>query len=125
MNDDGSPLRSVLDNNLDTIMTAAIAAAITTPSHNAAINPEPATAGTPIANIVITLIIVGNLPLQGIIDAVITAISRSRLLSMILVPVIPQALHPRLIHRHRACFPHAPAFLNALSRLNAILGNMP
>ena len=125
MNDDGIPFSNVFDRKRDDSITAATEAAIAALSRSAAKKSEPATAGTPIANIVIMLMIVGNFPLQGIIDAVMIAISRSRLLSIILAPVIPQALQPRLIHRHKACLPHAPAFLNALSRLNAILGSIP
>ena len=125
MKEDGMPLRSVFDNRFDIIITAPTATAITTASIAAPAISEKRPVEEPMTNIVIILIIVGNLPLQGISDAVIMAMSLSRLLSIILAPVIPQALHPRLIHKHKACFPQAPDFLNALSRLKAILGKTP
>ena len=53
---------------------------------------------TPIKNIVITDISIGNLPLQGTKLFVIIAIRRSRGESIILHPVIPAALHPNPIH---------------------------
>lgn len=118
----GIPFSNVFDRKRDESITAATEAAIAALSRSAAKKSEPATAGTPIANIVIMLMIVGNFPLQGIIDAVIIAISRSRLLSIIIAPVIPQALQPRLIHRHKACLPQAPAFLNCFVKIERYSG---
>ena len=53
---------------------------------------------------------VGNFPLHGTRDEVSMAARRSRGLSMIRHPVTPQAVHPRLMHMVRACFPQALAF---------------
>ena len=59
----------------------------------------------PTKNIVIIDISIGNLPLQGIKEFVIIAISLSRGESIILHPVTPQALHPIPIAIVRHCLP--------------------
>lgn len=73
----------------------------------------------------IIAIMVGNLPLQGLKQLVIMAISFSFLSFIIRHPITPQALQPYPIHIVRACFPWVPHFLKVLSRLKAILGRYP
>ena len=51
--------------------------------------------------------------------------SLSRGESIILQPIIPQALQPNPIQVVSACFPCAPHLLKELSKLNAILGKYP
>ena len=75
-----------------------------------------------VKNIVISVIKVGNLPLQGTKLLVSIAINLSLFELIILVPITPQALHPKPIHIVRDCFPLAQALLNNLSILNASLG---
>ena len=76
-------------------------------------------------NIVITVIIVGNFPLQGTSELVMTAKRRSLGEFMILAPVTPHALQPNPMHMVRACFPQALHFAKGLSKLKAILGRKP
>ena len=80
---------------------------------------------TPAKNIVIIAIKVGNLPLHGTKLFVIIAINLSRGESIILHPIIPQALQPNPMHMVSACLPCAWAFLKKLSKLKAILGKYP
>ena len=80
---------------------------------------------SPMKNIDIMEISKGNLPLQGTKLLVKIAINLSLGESIILQPVTPQALQPKPMHIVRDCFPCAPHFLKALSRLNAILGKYP
>ena len=58
-----------------------------------------------VKNIVISAIIIGNLPLHGMNEFVNIAINLSLLLSIILLPTIAQALHPKPEHIVNACFP--------------------
>ena len=59
---------------------------------------------------VITAIIIGNLPLQGINELVKMAKSRSLLESIILQPFTAAALQPSPIHIVSACFPQEEHF---------------
>ena len=45
--------------------------------------------------------------------------------SIILAPLTPTALHPNPMHIVNACLPQAQHFLNAQSKLKAILGKNP
>ena len=72
---------------------------------------------TPIKNIVITDISMGNLPLQGTKLFVSIASSRSLGESIILQPTTPAALQPKPMQTVSACFPHEPQRLNGLSEL--------
>ena len=87
-------------------------------------NPFPP-ANAPAINIVAIVIKNGNLPLHGMNEFVNIAINLSLLLSIILLPTIAQALHPKPEHIVNACFPWQPEHLNTLSKLNASLGNIP
>ena len=78
-----------------------------------------------VRNIETMAIIAGNRPLHGTKQFVIMAISRSLGESIILAPVTPTAPQPSPMHIVRACFPHAPAALKLLSRLNATRGRYP
>lgn len=45
--------------------------------------------------------------------------------SIILQPITPAALQPKLMHIVNACFPELQHLLKHLSKLNAILGRYP
>ena len=79
----------------------------------------------PTKNIVAIVINKGNLPLHGTKQFVTIAIILSLVDLIIRHPITPAALHPNPMHIVKACFPHVPAFLKKLSKLNAILGNTP
>lgn len=119
-----SPLRIVLDRMEDITKVTAIPRRIT-PIRIAPDNIELKNPPVVIKNIIITAIIVGKRPLQGIKLFVIIAMSLSRGESIILQPVTPQALHPSPIDIVIACFPQAPEHLKHPSRLNAIRGRYP
>ncbi len=70
-------------------------------------------------------IIPGNLPLQGTKVLVSIAISLSLPESIILQPIIAEALQPNPMHIVSACFPHALHFLKHLSKLKDTLGKNP
>ena len=114
---DGKPFNIVLDRIFDTIKVI-ISPKIIIPeryiAHIKLFNNEFESQFK--QNIVINAINVGKRPLQGVKLFVNIAISLSRGESIILQPIIPAALHPNPIHVVRACFPHAPAFLNAQSK---------
>ena len=122
MNDERSPLSIVFDRNDEASRVTATDNARIIERNSADSRLLKGKDAEHIINIDRMLIRVGNFPLQGTSEAVIIAISRSLRLSIILVPVTPQALQPRLIQRLSACFPQAPHFLKHLSRLKAIRG---
>lgn len=102
MKDDGTPFKSVSDNSLETANVINIPKSITAVSIIAdrALSNTPA---LPMKNMVIIVIIAGNLPLQGTKLLVSIAMSRSRGESMIRHPTTPAALHPNPMHMKR-CF---------------------
>lgn len=78
-----------------------------------------------VKNIVMTAIIVGNLPLHGTKTLVKIAISFSFGEVIILHPTMAAALQPNPIQAVRDCLPQHPALQNMPSRLNATLGRYP
>ena len=122
MNEDGMPFRIVLDNNFETVKVDKIPNKMSIVSINAEKMESAAPPETPMKNMVMMAISVGNLPLQGTKLLVIIAMSRSRGESIIRQPTIPTALHPKPIHIVNACLPQAQHFLNGLSRLYATRG---
>ena len=101
-NDDGIPLRMVLDKILDT-KRVTIMANTNTPVR---IILDFKLLNVPTAkNMVMMAISPGNLPLHGTNALVRIAISLSLGESIILHPTTPHALQPRPMHIERACFP--------------------
>lgn len=123
VNDEGIPFKIVFDSNLE------IAKVMTIPIKIIKVKrPALASELFPILiikNIVIIEIKIGNLPLQGTKLLVKIAISLSLGESMILAPITPTALHPKPMAIVKACLPQEAHFLNALSKLKAILGKYP
>lgn len=98
-NDEGIPFNIVLDSILDIISVIMTDSAIKENRIIVDFIDEDA------KNIVISVIIVGNLPLHGMKLLVSIAISLSLFESIILAPTTPQALHPNPIHIVKDCFP--------------------
>ena len=107
VNEDGSPFKTVCDNTFDIKKVINILRRITPPKIITPITEENIPMISPMKNMDIIEMIVGNLPLQGIKLFVRMASSLSRGESMILAPVTPQALQPIPIHIVNACLPHA------------------
>ena len=94
----GRALRSVLESILDIKNVINIPRSITPVSIRVDIIDFAGPATAPTKNIVITAIIVGNLPLHGTKLFVSIAISLSLGDSIILHPITPHALHPNPMH---------------------------
>ena len=125
MKEDGIPLSRVFDSSAVTARAAVIPHPISSVSIRAATTDclmPSADAADEAKNMVIIAIRAENLPLQG--TKLFVKIARSLSLgeSIILQPITPTTLQPKPMQVVRACFPHAPQHLNALSILYAIRG---
>ena len=119
INDEGNPLRTVLERIFDVRSVIAIDNIINPVKNIVDIKEDD------VKNIDINVIKIGNLPLHGTKLFVKIAINLSLVESIILVPITPHALHPNPIHIVKDCFPWAQDLLNNLSILNASLGKNP
>ena len=106
--EDGTPRRMVCDSRRDTANVTKTPSRISPSSNRAELterhSPLPAA-----KNREIQVIMVGNLPLQGIKLLVRMAISRSRGESIMRQPVTPAALQPKPMHMVSPCLPQAQA----------------
>lgn len=109
-NDDEIPLRIVLDKMRFTKKVIATEKHNIRSSRTLCQTVEKLSNKVGARNKVITAIIIGNLPLQGINEFVKMAKSRSLLESIILHPFIAAALQPSPIHIVSACFPQEEHF---------------
>src|SRR5699024_596134 len=119
------PFKMVAESNLDTIRVTITPMTTISSTEKAATTEEYLWLKNLPIKIVEMLIMIGKRPLQGTKLLVIIAISFSLGESIILVEIIPAALHPNPILIVKACFPWVPAFLKKLSRLKATLGRYP
>ena len=113
---DDFPFIIVLESSFDTSKVVTIDIMISDKSISVDVNVDV------VKNIVISVIRVGNLPLQGTKLFVRIAINLSFFELIILADITPQALHPNPIHIVRDCLPLVHALLKSLSILNASLG---
>ena len=105
MKDEGMPFNKVPDRIFETKKVISIPNIITPVSITVDKTEFNMVILLPMKNMVIMEIRSGNLPLHGTKLLVRIAIRRSLGESIILHPMIPQALHPNPIHIVKDCFP--------------------